>query len=145
MTNQLQSVSLCLLSVAALVLSAGCNHGRPVRVPVSGMVRIDGKPLSHGVIQFAPAGARPSMGRLNAEGRFTLTCYETGDGVTLGTHKVVVDASQLIGEDSRKWHAPKHYASTNSSGIEVEIDGPRDDVAIELTWSGKGPFVERNL
>lgn len=94
------------------------------------------------MVQFAPVGARPSQGRVNAEGRFSLSAYEPGDGVTLGKHKVMVDASEMLGEDSRKWHAPKRYASTKTSGMEVQIDGPRDDVKIELTWEGKSPFIE---
>jgi hypothetical protein len=54
----------------------------------------------------------------------------------------MVDASEPVGEDARKWHAPKHYASMAASGLEVQIDGPQDDVKIELSWGGKGPFVE---
>lgn len=124
---------------------AGGGDGRPQRVPVSGVVLVDGKPLKHGVVQFAPAGARPSTGWLDSQGRFTLASYQPGDGVTLGHHKVRVDASESIGEDARKWHAPKRYASLSTSGLEVQIDGPRDDVTLELSWEGKTPFVERNF
>jgi hypothetical protein len=135
----------CRLCLILLLAGSGCSDGRPQRVPISGVVLIDGKPLKHGVVQFAPVGARPSTGFLNAEGRFSLSSYQPGDGATLGKHKVRVDAAESIGEDTRKWHAPKRYASVNTSGLEVQIDGPRDDVKIELTWDGKAPFVESNL
>jgi hypothetical protein len=134
--------TVCLLAVALLLATAGCGDGRPKRVPVSGTVLIDGKPLAFGVVQFAPEGVRPSTGRLDSAGRFSLSSYEPDDGVALGKHKVMVDGSEPVGEDARKWHAPKHYASMKTSGLEIQIDGPRDDLRIELSWSGTAPFVE---
>ena len=42
-----------------------------------------------------------------------------------------------------RWLAPKRYADTHTSDIEVTISKPVDDLKIELTWDGGAPFVER--
>lgn len=132
---------LTLLAACAVV---GCSDRRPARVPVSGRVLIDGQPVRFGMVKFVKRDTRAAVGTLDSEGRFELSCYDKNDGVVPGTHRVEVAATESIDERSKRWHAPKKYADQNTSGIEVTIDQPTDDLAIELTWSGgKGPFVER--
>jgi hypothetical protein len=127
-----------------LLVAAGCSDGRPERVPVSGQVLIDGQPLTHGYVRFAPADSRAATGQLDDNGRFMLTCFEPGDGAVTGKHKVTVMAQEPIGQETIKWHAPQKYASPATSGLEQEITGPTDSVKIELSWGGKrGPIVER--
>ena len=92
----------------ALIGISGCGDGRPVRVPVAGQVLIDGHPLTHGYVRFAPANSRASTGQLDARGHFTLTCFEPGDGAVIGTHKVSVMAQEPIGQETIKWHARKN-------------------------------------
>jgi hypothetical protein len=133
---------LVVILVVGGAAAVGCGDGRPTRVPVAGIVTIDGEPLKMGMIKFAPAGQRPAIGAIDGEGRFTLTTYEKGDGVITGTHRVSVTAVEPITERSNRWHAPKKYAESDSSGLEVTIDGPKDDLNIELTWDGGKQFVE---
>ncbi len=138
---RLFSIVCALLFLSAVV---GCGDGRPTRVPVSGHVLIDGKPLTHGYVQFAPADSRASTGGFDVDGRFVLTCFEMGDGAVTGKHKIAVMAQEAIGQETIKWHAPKKYANAATSGLEREITGPTDSIKIELTWGGeKGPIVER--
>jgi hypothetical protein len=134
------AIVLCLF-----VVIAGCSDGRPTRVPVSGRVLIDGKPLTHGYVRFAPADSRASTGSLDSEGRFVLSCFEPGDGCVIGAHKVTVMAQEPIGQEIIKWHAPKKYADPATSGLTQEITGPKDSIIIELSWGGQnGPFTERH-
>ena len=131
------------LTAALLVLaSAGCSEERPGRTPVTGRVLIDGNPLTVGTIRFIPEDARQSSATIGADGRFTLTCFEPGDGAVLGRHRVVVAAVEHLSEEAIKWHAPKKYADTQTSGLEVEIAGATEDLTIELTWDGGAPFTE---
>jgi hypothetical protein len=52
-----------LISFTALVLILGCKDGRPSRVPVSGIVKIENQPLIAGEnIIFQPTQGRPSSG-----------------------------------------------------------------------------------
>ncbi|HMO85216.1 MAG TPA: hypothetical protein PKC18_09885 [Lacipirellulaceae bacterium] len=129
-----------LLLLPALL--TGCSDGRPTRVPVSGIVTIDGQPLPYGNIKFVPSGARPSAGKIDENGRFKLTCYDGDDGVVVGRHRVAISASKILSESKIQWYAPKKYADFRTSELEFDIDAPIDDLKIELTWNGGKAFVE---
>ncbi|MBN2578298.1 MAG: hypothetical protein JXB10_04840 [Pirellulales bacterium] len=127
------------------LLLAGCGDGRPKRVPVSGQVLIDGRPLEVGFIRVVPQTGRTATGVLGPGGRFTLKTYEDNDGCLPGTHRLEVSGCKNIGETAVRWYAPKKYATTQTSGLTLEVGGPRDDVKIPLTWKGSGhdqPFTE---
>jgi hypothetical protein len=132
-----------LLLFALGVSVIGCGDGRPTRLQVSGQVLIDGQPLGHGYIRFVPRGGRPAGGRLDEQGRFTLSSYGANDGIISGVHRVEVDASEAISSTQKKWHAPKKYFRYKTSGLEQEITGATDSLVINLTWDGGKPFVER--
>jgi hypothetical protein len=128
---------------ASFTAILGCGDGRPRRVPVGGKVLIDGKPLIEGNIKFVPEFGRPSAAKVEADGRFKLTCYDGGDGAIPGKHRVQVSASRILNGTRVQWFAPPHYADFRRSGIEVEISDPVDDLVIELTWGKmKGPFID---
>ena len=115
-----------------------------MRVPVSGQVLIDSQPLTYGYVRFTPANSRASTGQLDSQGRFTLTCFESGDGAVIGTHKVSVMAQEPIGQENIKWHAPKKYSDPDTSKLTQEITQPTDSIVINLTWANQtGPFTER--
>ncbi len=108
-----------------------------------GRVLIDGKPLTRGVVKFAPQGERQSMGALDETGSFTLGSYAADDGAVVGTHRVSVTSREQISETRARWHAPKHYSSYQTSGLTVEVTDANEPVTLELTWGGRGgPFVE---
>lgn len=125
-----------------LVGSLGCGDSRPTRVQVSGQVLIDGQPLKEGNIKFVPQGARPSSGRLDKDGNFTLTCYDGNDGVIPGQHQVQVSSFELVSASRVRWLAPPHYADFRTSGLRFEILESTDDLTIELTWNGGKPFIQ---
>jgi hypothetical protein len=130
------------IALALMLFAVGCGDGRPKRVPVSGQVLIDGKPLAAGIIRVIPDGARPAMSYLDENGRFDLTTFNQGDGCVPGTHKVVVLGNRRH-PGRVEWLAPKKYWSPTTSGLTVTIDRPTDSLAIELTWGGGKPFFEK--
>ncbi|MCE9566952.1 MAG: hypothetical protein K8U57_33540 [Planctomycetes bacterium] len=136
-----------LLIVAATMIAvvgclAGCGGG-PKIVPVSGVVLIDGQPLTKGSVQVMPAGFRAASGTIGPDGRFTLTTNEDNDGCVTGTHPVRVVGNENVGPSDIRWLAPKKYASPGESDVTVTIDGPTKDLKIELTWAGGKPFIEK--
>jgi hypothetical protein len=141
-------LTLCLLLVAGTLLFApGCGQRGPKLAPVSGVVTIDGKPLTGGFIRLVSEDGRPSGGRIGHDGRFTLGCFTKDDGCVIGKHKVEVHGFENLSGTKRKWLAPRTYASTGSSGLTVTIDGPNDGLKIDLTWTGSpamAPFVEES-
>jgi hypothetical protein len=137
------TISRWLAGTACLLASSGCSDGRPEIVPVSGQVLLDGQPLTHGFVRFAPTGTRASTGKLDGEGRFVLSCMDDGDGAIIGEHKVEVIASEVLTSTTMKWHAPKKYADGGSSGLSFEVpsDGT-DSATFNLSWDGGKPYVE---
>jgi len=128
----------------ALIALAGCGDGRPARVPVSGVVLIDGQPLPRGHISFVPTNGRPSAGEIGGDGKFTLTCYDGQDGAIPGTHRIQVSANRIISDNKIEWFAPRKYADFRTSDITMEITKPVDDLKIELKSEGqKLPYIER--
>lgn len=90
-----------------------------------------------------PEGERPAGGSIGPDGRFSLSSYELNDGVVPGTHAVAVQATEHISERETRWLAPKKYGNPATSGLTVTVEAPTDDLVVELSWDGKGPFVER--
>jgi hypothetical protein len=135
-----QAARILLAGVALAFL--GCGDGRPARVPVSGQVLIDGKPLTYGSVQFIPDNARAAQGKLDGQGRFTLSCFEANDGAVVGLNRVAVNACEHIGGVKMRWHAPKKYADAKSSGLSQNVTEATESLAINLTWDGGKPFVE---
>jgi hypothetical protein len=117
----------------------GCSDGRPERFAVSGQVLIDGKPLTLGNVKFVPKGARPSGGRIDENGNFSLTCYDGQDGVIPGEHRVQVSSSKAISDAEVHWYAPRKYASFRTAKITKQVSEATDAMVIELTWGKKKP------
>lgn len=134
-----------ILAAALLLGAVGCGDGRPARVPVSGVVSIDGAPVTRGSIKFVPERGRPSFGEIGSDGRFTLTCYDGNDGALPGKHRVQVNANRPISDKQMEIFTPKRYADFRTSGLEVQLAEPVDDLKVELTWGDerKGPYIER--
>lgn len=133
-----------LFTLLLLPLSA-CGNKGPERVPVSGQVLIDGKPLTHGFVRILPDGARASLGKLDAAGRFTLEAKKDQPGVPLGEHPVEIIAIEVLNAGSQRRHVPPIYEDHAASKLRVKIDGATEALVINLTWEGsgkKGPYVE---
>lgn len=128
--------------VVLLAMIAGCGDGRPKRVPVSGQVLIDGKPLTLGFIRLTPNDTRPACGEIGPDGRFSLKTFEPGDGAVLGSHKVSIVAIEPLDATRQRWHVPKKYTDPETSGLTTIIDRPTDSLLIEISWDGGKPFVE---
>lgn len=128
----------------SFIASIGCGDGRPARIAVSGTVTIDGVPVTRGSIKFVPEVGRPSFGQIGSDGRFTLTCYDGADGALPGRHRVQVNANRPISERKMEIFVPKKYGDFRTSGVEMEITEPVEDLKVELTWGKdrKGPYIE---
>jgi len=127
----------------ALLAPVGCGQGGPKIVPVSGIVTIDGQPLTYGHIQVLPTGWRPASSPIGSDGRFMLTTTVSGDGCPVGTHTVVVLAGESLTPEATKWHAPKKYSDAKLSGLTMTVPGPLTDAKIDLKWNGGKPFTEK--
>lgn len=138
---KIRSHFVWLALVCCLLTAMGCGDGRPGRVPISGQILIDGKPLEKALVRFVPSEGRSSLGQTDSDGRFTLTCYEKNDGATLGKYRVSIIALTSLSGDRVLARVPKKYTTADTSELEVEIQEARDDVEIKITWDGGKPFI----
>jgi hypothetical protein len=120
------------------VAAIGCGEDRPGPVAASGLVTLDGTPLSRGTIRVVPADGRAATAKIGPDGRFILTTHNANDGCLPGTHAVEVVAQQITGNENSEdavvtWIAPARYANQATSGLTVTVSGPTDSLVIELS------------
>ena len=138
-TSQLPTIAAAV--VLACAICSGCHKAGYERVPVSGHVLIDGAPLTVGFVRFIPSGGgRPSVTNIGADGRFDFG----QEGVVVGKQHVEVIASEPIGTEGYRWHAPEKYTNYKTSGLEQEISQPTSDLTLNLKWDGGKPYTVQN-
>lgn len=125
-----------LLPCLAVVMAAGGCGRRELLVPVKGVVLLDGKPLSSGVVQFQPASGQMATGEIGGDGTFTLSRHALNDGVPPGTYRVAVSAfdPQAEIQSAETLIVPVRYTRFGSSGIEFTVfPGTREPFVISMT------------
>lgn len=125
-----------LLAAVVLVgLAAGCVRP-PLLVPVNGVVLLDGKPLSSGVVQFQPASGQIASGAIATDGTFTLSRHLPNDGIPPGTYRVAVTAFDPLAEvqSVENLIVPVRYTRFGSSGIEFTVfPGTSEPLVVSLS------------
>lgn len=127
--------------VVATVAAEGCHRG-PRVVPVSGVVEVDGVPLTSGAITVVPDHGRAATGTIGKDGRFSLTTFVPGDGAILGRHRVVVTAHQDLGRMRIKWLVPAACRDIASTPLVLEVKGRMNDAKVSISTDGKPLEVE---
>lgn len=156
--NQLNPWKLiCFLGLLALVI--GCSGDDRVAT-VHGTVTLDGAPVSDASVTFMPKeGGRPAFGITEADGTYTLTTFEDGDGAMVGNHVVTVTAvdeevntkveaaveehgslAEVMHPNRRSpkqtWRVPQVYSESETSGLEFEVERGESNQA-DFTLSSK--------
>ncbi len=128
---------LPLFSIALGIFTlAGCGPGGPSTVPVSGTVTYQGQPVDGARIMFVATGGPPANGVTDAQGRFSLTTVEPGDGAVVGSYKVSITKRQEIPDPRQpdspykltKDLLPARYSNLSQTDLtaEVKAGGPND-------------------
>ena len=84
-------LNMTLLSLSFVFLS-GCGGGSdtPPLGTVSGVVTLDEKPLADAEVTFQPEKGRPSLGKTDSEGNYTLAYTVNENGALIGSHQVII-------------------------------------------------------
>ena len=132
-----------LLGLACLVVAlAGCGGGLE-RIPVSGTVTLDGKPVEGAAVVFAPAAGGPAAsGTTDAQGKFQLTTVNE-PGAVPGEHVVTITKQTMHGitEDGMpgpggiriEWHVPQRYSNAKTSGLKAAVRSDKREFTFSLT------------
>jgi hypothetical protein len=87
--------------IIVLTYVSGCKPRLPYEiVPFSGTVTYQGKPVPDTEIIFMPEIGRPSNGRTDANGHFTMIYTVQYNGVQKGKGKFCFPISRMIGDKS---------------------------------------------
>ena len=124
--------SICLY--ALFVFSCwGCGSGSgtlPSLVPVKGIVKYKGQPLTKGTVRFEPDGyGRMATAQIQPDGTFVLSTLSKDDGVVAGLHKVSI---RDTGPSSKKELVPKKYSDPKTSMLTAEVDSEHTEFTFDL-------------
>ena len=131
--TSIKLTTVALAAAVAMVSGCGGHDNRIPTYPVNGKVAFaDGSTIEGAQITFHPVkeGGRSASGTVEADGTFTLTTYETGDGAVAGLHRVVIDAPfpTDIDFDEVEYVSPidQRFATERTSGLQFTVteDGP---------------------
>ncbi len=126
----------------------GCGSGSPT-APVSGTVRVEGQPVSGGVVTFAPIGTegtagKPAVGAVQSDGTFVLGTDAKEDGAMLGRHRVIYSPPAVESPPVQEGkHAeappPSPYAGLIPKEAEVEVKPGSNEIRIDLVPDPAAP------
>ncbi len=113
------------------VLAAGCGQ-KPAQspVPVRGVLKLDGNPVSGAVVTFQPEdpSSKAAFGTVAPDGTFRLTTDSPGDGAVPGKYKVIIQPP-VEGGATPFDDPTKPAARPKSSGLKV----PEKYTRLDLT------------
>lgn len=119
-----------------LMSIVGCSNN-PANYPetgaVSGTVTMDGGPLEGATVSFIPAEGRPSKGRTDAEGKYTLRYAGSIQGAIVGT--CTVSISKSIADEQAEAMVelvPDRYIGTESE-LTAEVTDRQNTFDFALT------------
>jgi hypothetical protein len=126
--------------LAMLVCLVGCNKPEHPDVGrVSGVVTLDGQPLSEATVMFQPAEGRGSVATTDTAGKYSLTYLDGVPGAIIGQHKVII-RTEIPGEDGqppiKKEKLPKRYH--DNTELTADVKAGSNTVDFPLTSQAGG-------
>jgi hypothetical protein len=136
--NQLLRAAATTISLATLLVLAGCSDGRLKTAPVKGTVTYNGKPVPQGSIMFQPEQGPVATANIK-NGSYSLKTYRNDDGAILGKHKVTVisleDQSGRLPEQRNPLPppiVPLQYSFPDKSGLTAQVKDEPNTIDFHL-------------
>ena len=126
--------------LAVLATIAGCAKQIPV-AEVTGIVKLDGKPIPNVRIMFMPDPKKGTVGPISSglsddQGRYKLTCEDEREGAVIGWHKILV-----YNTGQNLFKTPRNGRRDDDAPAEkVKPKPPGPKVPEKYTASGKTPL-----
>ena len=127
-------------------VATGCGKAGTVpTAKVTGTVAYKGKAAEGAAVTFFPEQGRPASGATDAQGKFTVSTFASGDGAVLGKHKVTIaDAAPvepppmpgMPGAENYKPPAPRYpakYRDVGTTPLTAEVGKGTNEFKFEMT------------
>jgi hypothetical protein len=134
--------------LASLAPCTGCSKKQEPTYSVHGVVTLQGKSPTGGIVLFesmepGPSGKRyGARGDIQPDGQYRLSTFDRNDGAVAGKHRVAVLPEQIVHgdppspEDIRRSAAimkiPPAYQSTETSNLTYEVKPGDNTINLEL-------------
>jgi len=137
------------------MLFAACSSGpkggpRVVVIPAQGKILVDGEPAADAIVVFHPSTPHTipeggtavwSQANVDVDGNFSVSTYETGDGLPVGEYTISVTWHERSGMSMRNFGGPDRlngkYADPKTTGLTLTVaeggEVPIKIPTIELT------------
>lgn len=127
-TRTRRTIGAGLAMLATLHLTGCGGSDLPELGTVSGLVTLDGAPLTGATVTFAPAVGRPSQGITGDDGRYALEYTAGHPGALLGKHVVRISTERYVEKPDgsveemkervpAKYHANSTLEATVAAGV----------------------------
>jgi len=130
-----------LLSLIPYIVGCG---GKPASV--TGVVTLNGEPLAHGTVGFAPTGpGLRAASEIQSDGTYELQTNREA-GLDVGEYAVTVASREPGQKDPNggppmpgPFITPRQYAVASTSGLKYQVESGSNEINIELTGEPKDP------
>ena len=123
--NRPGKLAVSTLVTVGIVLTGCSNSSRPPTYPVTGTVTSKGKPVAGAAITFVPTGEGEAASAMtDAEGKYALTTWATGDGARPGEYRVKVSKQELAAVDPSKLVQNLSYEEEQKIYVENKKPAP---------------------
>jgi hypothetical protein len=137
----LRPAGFASLLLVSLLLGCGPDLDLPPLQKVSGVVTLDGVPVTRGTVQFQPdssqgASGPSANGTIGPDGRYELVTAGQ-PGAVIGKHQVLVEARAEPKDETDTLPAPlvpEKYFTFSTSGLTKEVTAAApNEINLELT------------
>jgi len=136
---------ILIAGLLALCVATGCNKSDEKKVvKVSGTVTRNGQAVPNLTLHFVPLKGRPSWGKTDESGKYTLSYDPQRNGAEVGKHRVYVEFRVNSPEEEHqrslgKWKLPpdrkailEKYGNQDKPALEIEVKDDGQPIDIKL-------------
>lgn len=131
-----------LLAALVVACCVGCGSKQPKTYPVTGLVTYKNQPVAGAQVMFTSDTGRAADATTDAEGKFSLSSFGSGDGAQAGDYRVTISKMETAAAtDPNNPYAPAknllppRYANPSETPLKETVAEKANEFTFELTDS----------